>query len=55
VTSTVHDTRNLFNEWPHKLCDLPSYANTALFNLVSSQCEAGPKAHITSVNKTASY
>ena len=39
-------TKDLFTDWPQKIADLPTYANNALFNLVSSRCESAPKAHI---------
>ena len=46
VTSTVTATKDIFKEWPQSISDIPNHVNQALFNLVSSRCEAGPKAHI---------
>lgn len=46
VTSTVYDTKHIFANWPKQIGTVPAYVNTALFNLISSHCEAGPKAHI---------
>jgi Retrotransposon gag protein len=50
VTSTVTVTKDIFKEWPQSINDVPDYVNQALFNLVSSRCEAGPKAHIRACN-----
>jgi hypothetical protein len=46
VTSTVSMTKDLFNLWPRQIGNVEPYVNSAVFNFVSSRCEAGPKAHI---------
>ena len=38
--------KGIFANWPQLINKVPNYVNLALFNLVSSCCEAGPKAHI---------
>jgi hypothetical protein len=46
VTSTISHTKGIFVNWPVKIGSLPDYVNAALFSLVSSRCDSGPKAHI---------
>jgi hypothetical protein len=46
IMSTVTLTKDIFLLWPQEIGIVPNYVNNALFNLISSQCEAGPKAHI---------
>jgi hypothetical protein len=39
-------TKHIFNEWPQRIGQVEDYVDLALFNLVSSRCDATPKAHI---------
>ena len=46
VTQTVTQTKDIFEPWPKNVNPVPNHVNKALYNLISSRCEASPKAHI---------